>query len=717
MVAKLQSRKHHQVHLSSRKETRRTSTRRLKESTLVSARRNKVSRKSTATSTRIVAVDTETTGLDLFHNSRPFLVSTLTEEGVARIWRWDVDPETRVVKVIPSQLQELKAYLQGAIIIFHNAIFDLRALSTIGVRFKFPGFTVPVLHNQKRVVIECSEFHDTSIMSHAFNNLGCMGDTPHALKPLALQYLDIPESDRDELHEAAHRARQLVRYRKMPWTVGRNLKGESKVAYDYWLPRAFWNLTKKQRARFRVTEDIPRSWRQVCAKYAVQDVVRTLGLYFFFQESLVEQGLWDVYRREMDLLPTTYLMEHAGMYCEPQRLTRVLNSFSLQALEHATKAEQLFGIENANSGDQIVTCLKKAGLATSKITASGSPSTNADALRDLAQYLEHKPKCSARHKQIAEALREMVGFDPDKDDPGEQKIPGYRTFTSGERYLKGYYDLLDHQDFLHPSFNQIGTNWTRFSCSNPNTQNVSSKSVLPLRSVFGPPPGYIWVAIDYSQIELRLYAYASKDKALIRSFEQGHDFHMTVACAIYSLPPEKITKEMRRIAKNTNFAIIYGASPRKIDATSGRPGTFAQFTKQFPNAGLFMQQIIDDVNRTGYITTLDGYRLHVPPNEPYKGLNGKIQGTAGRIVKQAMADVVAAELIDFKPGGSAIVGNIHDEIVYQFPLSYPWQALTRRIIRVMENCGTRLDVVTPVDASVVRENWAASQPFSTKRAA
>jgi len=161
-----------------------------------------------------------------------------------------------------------------------------------------------------------------------------------------------------------------------------------------------------------------------------------------------------------------------------------------------------------------------------------------------------------------------------------------------------------------------------------------------------------------------------------------------------------------------NFGVIYGASARKIDSTSGRAGTYQTFLDQFPNASNFMRKTINQVVQCGYVETLFGYRLYVEEQEPHKGVNAIVQGTAGDIVKNAMVCIHQKGLVDWLPGGSAIVANIHDELVLEFPESYPYHAISRRIMREMRYSGKNVGVETPVSAALIRTNWAQGKPFS-----
>lgn len=670
----------------------------------------------------MIALDCETTGLELHHSARPFMAGVVDEYGVSSLFEWAVNPISRTPTVLLQDKLSLKQILQGQSVTFHNANFDLRALATVGIVLSFtsPAFTTPLFFPEKvtgkPVVIECEELHDTQLMSHAWDNRGTGDkDAPHKLKPLAFHYLDIPDDDEKELKQAVIAARRIGK--KLGWSLGVNLKGENETDYDYWMPKACHDLlqqgrklaahpqhSKEYKKLYEPVLDVPFTWGKLCSIYATGDVTRTLGLFFFFKELLEADGLWANYEKERQLIPVTYMMEYTGMYCQPKE---EFKRFEKEAERCRKKASKLLGGININSGPQLADHLQSLKAPIGKRTKKGKVSTDAEALRDLAQYLEAKktlPNTSA-------GLRYLIGFDPEKDDPGEERVPGYRTYVSGVRYLKGYDLVLDQAGFIHPSFNQSGTSWTRYSSSNPNGQNVSKKAVLPLRSVFGPPPGFIWLAIDYSQLEIRVYAYGAKDRGLIELLESGYDFHAVTALVIYGKPKEEQTSEQRRIAKNTNFCILFGGGPGKIDATSGRPGTWDKFSKQFPNAKSFMQEIINRVRKDGYVLTLDGRRLYPPPAEPYKGLSGVVQGTAGAIMKLAMLDIHQRELVDWKPDGSSIVANIHDEAIFQIPLAYPWKSIGRRLIKVMEEAGQRLGVTTPCEAKLIETNWASGKPF------
>lgn len=692
---------------------------------------------------QIIALDTETTGLDLFHRAAPFMVCTIDDEGAYHTWQWKVNPKTREVIVDLDQWESLSDYIEGKVVVMHHADFDLRALARINIRLAFDNFIVPKnsqTYGQSKVV-PVEAIHDTQLLSHAVNSQGT-GDSEmgrHALKPLALHYLDISEGDESALRKATVSARRMAK--SMGWTTGTSLGGDSEIEADYWMPRMIYKELSIRKQYGSVKDDVelelpPAEWENLCETYCKGDVYRTIGLYFTLMEILHQEGLEDQYRKEMELLPVTHLMEHFGLYADKDRCRKMAEDFTVDGHYYKMDAEAILikhsGIKqiNCNAGQQLATALEKSGIKLSTKTKpsnkfpQGQWATGADALRPIAQWCEspmlNGEKRERRLTDIGAALRLIIGYDPDKEgDEKYEKIPGYKTFQKGCEYINSYITYMDAWSVIHPSYHQVGTAWTRYSSREPNGQNISKKAVLPLRRLFGPPEGYVWFAIDYSQLELRIYAYASEDANLIAAFKAGYDFHSFSAMQMFGVAnPESVTSEQRRYAKNVNFGVIFGAGPAKIDKTSGKPGTYQTYMEKFPNAKKFMSKISAQVTKHGYVTTLDGYRLYVPPEKPYVGTNAVIQGTAGRIIKNAMVRIHREGLVDWEAkstklpyGGSAIVANNHDELIIQIPKSYPYEDMGRVIMNVMEEEGPKCGVVTPVDAKMIFTNWGEGQKF------
>jgi len=604
-----------------------------------------------------LALDTETTGSDLFHGAKPFMVAVCSLDDY-QCWEWNVNPYTREPIIPIGDICKIRKSIRDKVLIFHNAKFDIRALSNIGIDIQRTGIL------------------DTQIASHVCDSL-----EPHQLKRLAKKYLGIDDKDEKTLLETVRAARRVAYSRK--WSTGRKLNGKESVYADYWMPR------------------IINPHNDICRQYCITDVIRTIKLMQMYAEVLESEGLWEPFFREMKLLPIVYDMETQGISISLEEIGRQLHEYQVISDREETCCRSIRRI-NIRSTQQLQEILySKSGscnifptpscfhLSAPFLTKSGKPSTSVDALKYLKE-------------NSLGAAKEFVSH-----------LLAYRSRQSGIRYLKGYLQS-EINGVLHPSFHQTGTRTTRFSSSDPNAQNVSKHADLPLRKVFCPKPGYCWVSIDYSQMELRLFAYISGEKSLIKSFEEGYDFHGFVASRISGKDPSEVTSEERRIAKNTNFAIIFGASPWKVDHTAGVKGAYDLFAAQFPNVEEFLNRTIALVNEQGFITTLGGYRLRVPLQDPYKGVSYVVQGSAGDIIKNAMIDMYWSGILDEL--GCDLIIMVHDELVFQFPDVWKEdieEAPTevQELQFMMEEAGRKLGVVTPTEAKLIKHNWSEGIPL------
>jgi len=595
-------------------------------------------------SNKWLALDTETTGIHIMHGCKPFLVSTCTNGMEVKCWEWDVNPNTREPKVPHEDIEELNWLVQdlGYVIVFHNAKFDIRALHSIGV----------IVPRPFRIL-------DTQLASHVCNSL-----ESHKLKDLAAKYLDIPASDEEDLIKATHAARRVGKAKD--WNLGKKFNGKAEVKADYWMSRAVDKRSK------------------VCRKYAELDAVRTIRLMQMYGEVFENHPeLIKPFQRELDLLPVIYDMETVGMSISKSTTNSLLAQYESRSEIQERICQSIVPI-NIRSPKQLQEVLytpfgnKGFNLSCQEHTDTGQPATNQAALEGLSE------SCSGRSRRF---LRHLLQ---------------YRANQSGVRYLKNY-SQAELNGKLYPSFHQTGTNTTRLASSDPNAQNVSKSSKLPLRKVFGPKKGKTWVAIDYSQLELRLFAFISGEQSLIQSFEDGHDFHEFVATKIFNKPPQTITKEERRVAKNTNFSIIFGASSRKVNLTAGIPNAHELFANQFPNVKSFLETTIRQVQKDGYVKTLFGYQLIVPPEDQYKGVSYRVQGSAGDIIKNAMIKIKRSGLLEkYKCN---IIAQIHDELVFEFD-GKPTKRQVRDLKGLMEEAGSDLGVCTPTDAEIIETNWA-----------
>lgn len=236
---------------------------------------------------------------------------------------------------------------------------------------------------------------------------------------------------------------------------------------------------------------------------------------------------------------------------------------------------------------------------------------------------------------------------------------------------------------VHTSYSQTGAVTGRLSSSNPNLQNIPIRTEegRRVRNGFIAAKGNVLLSVDYSQIELRIVAHMAKDEGMLAAFRAGQDIHATTAAAIYNVPLEKVTKDMRRHAKAINFGLIYGMSAfgltRSTELTLAEAEDFvkAYFT-QFPGIKKYLDGIRKQAAQDGYVETLLGRRRYFPAlqskqnvaiknREEREAINAPIQGTAADIMKIAMLHIPAA-LKDAKLGAQMLL-QVHDELVLEVP--------------------------------------------------
>ena len=667
-----------------------------------------------------VALDTEETGLFHPHGAKPFIVSISDSKERSKVWEFEVNPKTREPKVPLSSLEEIANRIEGNSLVCHNLPYDVRGCAAVGLYIKFPQKIwphecLPIYWRrpeQKKIVeVQCADFEETVIASHV-----CYSDEEHALKPLAFKYLDVPDFDQQELKSAVTAARREGK--KRGWSLGVNPKGEAEPGYDYWMPKA---VDKKSK---------------LASIYALRDVKdRTLPLWLLFQAIMnddVTGGLWKSYREEKDLLPIIYAMEATGIPIDPKRVRKLSQRMRRQQLRYfrtcKSIAKEITGRDdfNPNSPQQLSELLygfsvrqkggtptiQKAGtrqtfaLPVVKATPSGGASTDSavmDALLKATFKMSHNRKRLSCNELISpshplwrmrQACKYVVAhLRASKFDTGDGYLNSYDKLSLPSREYPGFNNLWF-------SWNQAGTRLTRLSSSNPNGQNITENSVIPLKSVFAPPPGYVWYELDYKQLELVILAYAAKDKKMIAAFEAGADFHTFVS--------EELGIE-RVDAKRINFRITYGGDGDFIDSVGG-PGTYDRLASRFPRLVPYMNDMIAFVRQHGYVHTLSGRRLYVEEHRAKtKSVNAVVQGTAGEIIKFAMRRIQHDGILDWTH--NRILLQIHDSLLIQLKKSKTNRTTISEIAQHMVDAGAEVGVKTPVDVKKVRSHWADKEVF------
>jgi DNA polymerase-1 len=346
------------------------------------------------------------------------------------------------------------------------------------------------------------------------------------------------------------------------------------------------------------------------------------------------------------------------------------------------------------------------------------------ALFDILQLTppDRTRKTASGHYSTAASVLEAMH----KSHPVVDLVLEHRELS---KLLSTYVDALPQQinpqtGRVHTSFNQAGSRTGRLASSDPNLQNIPIRTELgrKVRHGFVATPGNVLLAIDYSQVELRIAAHMAQDKGMLAAFRAGRDIHATTAAAIFDVPLESVTKDQRRNAKAVNFGLIYGMSPfgltRSTDLTLAEAEDFVEaYFQQFPGVKGYLDGIRELAAKQGYVETLLGRRRYFPslqnPSNKQaqnraerEAINAPIQGTAADIMKIAMLQVHAA--LKKANLSAMMLLQVHDEIVLECPVE-ELQETAALVQEVMEDAYP-LDVPLRTDARS-GINWGALAPI------
>jgi DNA polymerase-1 len=313
----------------------------------------------------------------------------------------------------------------------------------------------------------------------------------------------------------------------------------------------------------------------------------------------------------------------------------------------------------------------------------------------------------------------------DTKHPIVDSIIEYREISKlKSTYVDALPELINsHTGRLHTSYNQTGTTTGRLSSSNPNLQNIPIRSELgrEVRRAFIAPEGRLLLAVDYSQIELRVLAHVTGEETLLEAFAQDQDIHAATASAVFGIPLEAVTYQQRDFAKRVNFGILYGMGPfrlaRDSDLTLAEATDFIErYFKRLPKVNEYIQSTRQRVPQTGFVETLLGRRRYfnalqstqtsrnVIEAELRAAVNMPIQGTAADIMKQSMIDVHQA--LTSEKADALMILQVHDELVFEVPEDDA-QRICDLVINVMQSA-YKLDVPLKANAQFGK-NWRDMQ--------
>ena len=410
---------------------------------------------------------------------------------------------------------------------------------------------------------------------------------------------------------------------------------------------------------------------------AARTAALTLALVAPLRDRMARENAANVFDGiEMPLVPVLAKMERAGMLVDPDRLRSLSEGLATQIAEVERSIRDLAGDETFNIGSPMQlshVLFDVMGLPTKglKKTKRGYYSTNAKVLSDLAR--DH------------EIVRLIL------DWREKSKIKSTYLDTLGP--------LRRGDGRVHTTYNQTITATGRLSSSDPNLQNIPTRSELgrTVKTAFSAGEGSVFLAVDYSQIELRLLAHLSGDEHLVRAFNEGEDFHAETAARVFGVPVSEVTPDLRSRAKAVNFGIVYGqqayglSQSLHISVAEARD-MIDRYYEAYPGVRTFLDNVVVRAKQTGYAETMYGRRRHIPElkakNPQLRGfgertaMNHPMQGTAADIIKIAMARV--SRRLEEEDFAAHMILQVHDELDFECPIDEV-ERLTAMVQDVMEH--------------------------------
>ena len=432
------------------------------------------------------------------------------------------------------------------------------------------------------------------------------------------------------------------------------------------------------------------------APYAAEDAAITLQLYLYFKTQLENTPELNKLFNEIELplLSVLSKVEQTGVLIDADQLHQLSSEFAGKLQELEAKAHDIAGETfNLASTKQLQHILfEKLELPVIKKTPKGAPSTAEEVLQELALDGHELPN----------VLIEFRGLSKLKSTYTD-KLPLMVKSETGR---------------IHTSYHQAVAATGRLSSTDPNLQNIPIRNDngKRIREAFIAKPGYQVVAIDYSQIELRIMAHLSDDKSLLDAFANDQDIHRATASEVFSTPFDEVTADQRRAAKAVNFGLIYGMSAfglaRQLGIARGEAQKYIDtYFERFPGVLEYMETTRQNAEQKGYVETIFGRRLYLPDikarNVPRRkaaeraAINAPMQGTAADIIKRAML-AVQSWLDTVSSTDIQMVMQVHDELVFEIAEAKV-DEFVDTLITLMENAA---DLKVPLTAEAGKgTNW------------
>jgi DNA polymerase I len=433
---------------------------------------------------------------------------------------------------------------------------------------------------------------------------------------------------------------------------------------------------------------------ELAGPYAAEDADVTMRLHqHLWPEIERTESLKNLYETiEQPLVPVLLSMERNGVLLDRGMLKKQSGELAATMAKLEEKAHALAGGPfNLGSPRQLQEILfGQLGLPVVRKTPKGQPSTAEDVLQELALGYD-LPRVILEHRSVSKLKSTYT-----------DKLPQQISAETGR---------------VHTCYHQAVAATGRLSSTDPNLQNIPIRTPegRRIRQAFVAPPGYVLLAADYSQIELRIMAHLSGDEGLLSAFAAEEDIHRATAAEVFSVPLDAVTSEHRRSAKAINFGLMYGMSAfglaRQLGISRGEAQEYVDlYFDRYPGVKQFMDRTREQARRDGYVETLFGRRLYLPEindrnaqRRQYaerSAINAPMQGTAADIIKKAMVSVHG--WLQEKNVPAKMIMQVHDELVFEVAEGHIEQ-IRKQIVSLMSAAAT-LSVPLKVDDGIGR-NW------------
>jgi len=440
------------------------------------------------------------------------------------------------------------------------------------------------------------------------------------------------------------------------------------------------------------------------AEYSGEDADVAWRLGEILESQLNEQGLQKLYNDvEIPLIEVLAELEFNGIRLDVSLLRRLGQDMEAQLVALEREIHQRAGREfNIASLKQLRQVLfDEHKLPVKRRTGiTGEASTDQATLEWLAEQGHELPRKLCEHRQLAKLKGTYV-----------DALPALVNPATGR---------------LHTSFNQTVAATGRLSSSDPNLQNIPIRSEFggQIRQAFLPAEGWLLLAADYSQIELRLLAHFTEDEGLRQTFAEGRDIHAAVAAQVFGVPEKDVTSAMRRVAKTVNFGVIYGISPHglapRLGITREEAARFIDsYFARYPRVLQYQRRLLESCRNKGYVSTILGRRRAITgirPGSTYQqrnqpereAINMEIQGSAADLIKVAMLDLYRR--LGREGLRTRMLLQIHDELVFEVPPEELKRAAEVVREEMTSALASRLRVPLQVDLAV-GPNWLDVKPL------